>query len=306
MSAPAKAPHQSVMLRECLDYLHIYQDAWYVDATFGAGGHTNAILKAGGCVLAIDQDPDAKAFLDAAAVQQGRLRFAAGNFADLEQHVGLLSGTVAGILLDLGVSSMQLDQSTRGFSFRQSGPLDMRMAQDGLSAADLVQHASYEELASLIYRYGEERHSRRIARKIVEVREKQPLTTTDVLAEVVASAYPPGKRREHPARRTFQALRIAVNDELGALERALDAAEKVLMPGGRVVVLSYHSLEDRRVKHFFKNSRYLSALTRRPESATEEEIANNPRARSAKLRAAQRTQTDEDVPESGAPEATPA
>lgn len=183
---------------------------------------------------------------------------------------------------------MQLDEAERGFSFRHPGPLDMRMGPTGLCAADLVNSASQEELASVIFRYGEERYSRRIARRIVEARAKAPITTTDELAEIIARAYPPGPRRDHPARRTFQALRVAVNDELGALERALAAAERALAPGGRLVVLTYHSLEDRIVKRAFKSSALLTPLTKKPLTASPEEVAANPRARAAKLRAAER------------------
>ena len=192
---------------------------------------------------------------------------------------------VAGVLLDLGVSSMQLDEGERGFAFRHEGPLDMRMGDQDVSASDIVNDAPMEELAAIIWRYGEERHSRRIARRIVEVRENAPILTTGRLAEVVASAYPQGPRREHPARRTFQALRIHVNDELGALQEGLEGATRLLEDDGRLVVLSYHSLEDRIVKRFLKDSPRLEALTKKPLLASEAETSTNPRARSAKLRA---------------------
>lgn len=298
------APHAPVMLAECLAHLAVQPGAWYVDGTFGAGGHTRAILSAGGNVLALDRDPSVTRFLASEALAVGRLKFIEGNFSELDVHAQAAGvAPLAGVLLDLGVSSMQLDEAERGFSFRQPGPLDMRMGASGLSAADLVNSASQEELAGLIFRYGEERYSRRVARRIVEAREHAPLTTTDELAEVIARAYPPGHRRDHPARRTFQALRIAVNDELGALGRALAATERVLAPGGRVVVLTYHSLEDRIVKHFFRSSRLLTPLTKKPLTASDEEVLMNPRARAAKLRAAARGADDAGAAEDSRPPA---
>ncbi len=284
---PDARPHAPVMVAECLEQLQVEPGRWYIDGTFGAGGHTRAILEAGGRVLAVDRDRSVQRFLDAEALHDGRLLFAEGNFSDLNSHAETLGvGPVAGVLLDLGVSSMQLDEAARGFSFRQSGPLDMRMGQSGLSASDLVNHAPPEELASIIFRYGEDRYSRRIARRIAEAREVEPIETTEALAAAVVRAYPPGSRRDHPARRTFQALRIAVNDELGALQGALNVLEHTLAPGGRAVVLTYHSLEDRIAKHFFRGSAAFTPLQKRPLTATPEEVAANPRARAAKLRAA--------------------
>jgi 16S rRNA (cytosine1402-N4)-methyltransferase len=192
------------------------------------------------------------------------------------------------VLLDLGVSSMQLDEGERGFAFRQEGPLDMRMSSSGPSAADLVADSDEAALAALIYRYGEERHSRRLARAIVAAREEQAITTTGQLAEVIQKAYPGGHRREHPARRTFQALRIAVNDELGALEQVMADAPALLESGGRLVVISYHSLEDRIVKHALLGDQRMEVLVKRPVTASETEQEENPRSRSAKLRAATR------------------
>src|SRR5690606_8987158 len=177
----------------------------------------------------------------------------------------------------------------RGFAFRQDGPLDMRMGAEGESAADVVNGYAVDDLAAIIYRYGEERHSRRVARRIVEARAKAPITTTGRLAEVVASAYPPGPRREHPARRTFQALRIHVNDELGALQEGLEGATRLLGAGGRLAVLAYHSLADRIVKQYFRESPRLTPLTKKPLEASADETAANPRARSAKLRVAERS-----------------
>ena len=295
---PTPPPHVPVMLERCLDALAILPDAWLVDATFGAGGHTRALLARGARVLAIDQDPLAVAHVEAlrddlrhAGVEapDERFRFANGNFRDLRLHVEAAGvGPVRGVLLDLGVSSMQLDEGDRGFAFRHDGPLDMRMAAEGPSAADLVREASFEELAAWLHRYGEERHSRRLARAIVAAREAAPITTTGRLAEVIQAAYPAGPRRDHPARRTFQALRLVVNDELGALDAALNAAADMLAPAGRLVVLAYHSLEDRIAKRTLRDRRDLRPLQKRPLEPTEAEIAANPRARSAKLRAAEK------------------
>ncbi len=288
--AAAKEPHVPVMLAECLAALEVQQGRWYIDGTFGAGGHSQAILEAGGSVLAIDQDPGARAFAERLNISKGsEFIFLQQNFRFLDSLAkqSRLAG-VAGVLLDLGVSSMQLDMAERGFAFRQDGPLDMRMNPEGPSAAEVVNSYTQDELAAIIYKYGEERYSRRIARKIVEQREKTPFETTGQLAEAIAQAYPPGYRREHPARRSFQALRIYVNDELGALEDALVAAENILADSGKLVVLSYHSLEDRIVKHFIRNSSYLKAESKKPLLASDSEITENPRARSAKLRVARK------------------
>jgi 16S rRNA (cytosine1402-N4)-methyltransferase len=278
------------MLNECLEALNLQQGQWYIDGTFGAGGHTKALLERGVNVLAIDQDVHVQDTVNDFKQTYGeRFKFAKGNFRDLDalaREAGLES--VSGILLDIGVSSMQLDNAERGFAFRQDGPLDMRMSNEGESAAELVNTLDQDELAALIYKYGEERHSRRIARAIIEQREKQTIKTTQELVEVIQRAYPGGFRQDHPARRTFQALRIYVNDELGALEEALKTAEEILADGGRLVVLSYHSLEDRIVKHALKESQTLHVITKRPLEASVAEIQNNPRARSAKLRAAEK------------------
>ena len=304
MNDVTQPAHEPVMLERCVEYLSPRPAAWIIDATFGAGGHSRALLRAGANVLGIDQDPQASHFagvLDDGAtapsgsraeahVGDGSFRFAAGNFRDMERlahGVGLSS--VAGVLLDLGVSSMQLDEGERGFAFRHEGPLDMRMAATGVSAADVVNDASMEELAAILWRYGEERHSRRIARRIVEARDQAPILTTARLAEVVASAYPGGPRRTHPARRTFQALRIHVNDELGALQEGLEAAARLLEPRGRLVVISYHSLEDRIVKRFLADSPRMIPITKKPIEAEDDEVAANPRARAAKLRAGERS-----------------
>jgi 16S rRNA (cytosine1402-N4)-methyltransferase len=266
------------------------------DATFGAGGHTRAMLARGAKVLSIDQDshalPHAEALrrdLHLAGVEEPdeRFRFIQGNFRDLQTHAATAGiAAVHGVLLDLGVSSMQLDEGERGFAFRHNGPLDMRMGERGASAAELLRDVDMETLAAWLHRYGEERHSRRLARAIVAARDLTPITTTGELVAVITAAYPAGARRDHPARRTFQALRLVVNDELGALEGALAGATEVLADGGRLVVLSYHSLEDRLVKHAMRDQAALTAVWKRPLEASEGEIAANPRARSAKLRAA--------------------
>lgn len=284
-------PHLPVMPVEVLGSLAAKAGSWVVDGTFGAGGHSRLLLERGVNVIAIDQDPKALEHADSLRAEghPGELRFVLGNFREMEHLAGSAGVTAAGgVLLDLGVSSMQLDEGERGFAFRQRGPLDMRMGSSGETAADVVNDYREEELAALIYRYGEERHSRRVARRIVEARARAPFTTTEQLAEVVASAYPRGPRREHPARRTFQALRIHVNDELGALQEGLEAASRLIEVGGRLVVLSYHSLEDRIVKQYLRDSPRLEPLTKKPQVAGEEELEENPRARSAKLRAGQK------------------
>ncbi|NBC96744.1 MAG: 16S rRNA (cytosine(1402)-N(4))-methyltransferase RsmH [Deinococcus-Thermus bacterium] len=286
MSAATTA-HVPVLLDACLEALRPGPERWIVDATFGAGGHTRAFLDAGAHVFALDRDPGAAD--RAAALGSERLTFAQGDFRDLERLLASYDVPAPhGVLMDLGVSSMQLDEGDRGFAFRKAGPLDMRMSRSGRSAADLIAEADEAELAALLYRYGEERHSRRLARAIVAARDETPITTTARLAEVVTNAYPPGPRRDHPARRTFQALRIVVNDELGALEEGLEAAARVLAPRGRLAVLAYHSLEDRIVKHFLRASNRLTPLDKRPRTASDEELAANPRARAAKLRVAEK------------------
>ncbi len=302
--------HYPVMLPEMLEALSPRDGGIYVDGTFGAGGYTRAILDAAECrVVAIDRDADARVRAEGLQKDYGdRLVFVHGCFGDVE---GLLHQVrverVDGFVLDLGVSSMQLDEAERGFSFRHDAPLDMRMDHmSGESAADLVNAAEQKELADLIYKYGEERKSRWIAKKIIELRKNAPIRTTFELADIVRSVVPKSKDGIDPATRTFQALRIAVNDELGELERALDAAENILNPGGRMVVVSFHSLEDRIVKAVFKEksgraanaSRYAPAaqnneavvfdlLTNKALTPSAKEVAENSRSRSAKLRAAQ-------------------
>jgi 16S rRNA (cytosine1402-N4)-methyltransferase len=258
-----------------------------VDMTLGAGGHAEALLASGvGRIIGVDRDPEALALARERLAPYGeRLQLVPSTFAEAE-----IEGPVDGVLYDLGVSSMQLDRAERGFGYRQDGPLDMRMGRDGPSAADLVNGSSEEELANVIFEFGGEHRSRRIARAIVRARERAPITTTDALARVVAGALGRRPGGPHPARRTFQALRIAVNRELEELAASLPQAVGLLAPGGRVVTLAYHSLEDRIVKRTFLEDARLLRLTKKPIMPDEAEIAANPRARSARLRAAERVQ----------------
>jgi 16S rRNA (cytosine1402-N4)-methyltransferase len=297
------------MLGEVLDALAPRAGATYVDGTFGAGGYTRAILDAAETrVIAIDRDPSAiragQALVDAYG---GRLSLREGRFADMESLVG--ETRVDGVVLDIGVSSMQIDEAARGFSFLRDGPLDMRMAQSGLSAADAVNTLPQETLANIIYVYGEEPKARAIARAIVAARAEAPITTTLGLVRAIERATGrPRPDKIHPATRTFQALRIHVNGELDELVEALHAAERMLPEGGRLVVVTFHSLEDRIVKRFFASrggklpsaSRHVPDQAQGPEpsfelpfkghvGASDEEAARNPRARSAKLRAGIRT-----------------
>jgi 16S rRNA (cytosine1402-N4)-methyltransferase len=309
--------HVPVLLGEVCEALDVGRGGIFVDGTFGAGGYTRAMLAGhpDNRVIAIDRDPDAiaagRAVVDAAA---GRLRLVQGRFGELATLLDSAGvSAIDGVVLDIGVSSMQLDEADRGFSFRIDGPLDMRMERAGLSAADLVNEAPEAELADIFFHFGEERRARAVARAIIEARRRAKFTSTRQLADLVASLV----RQEpgvHPATRVFQALRIAVNDELGELVRALQAAEERLAPGGRLAVVTFHSLEDRIVKQFFAMrtgraggaSRHLPtsaavppsfhAVTRGPIVPTPEEIAANPRSRSAKLRAGERTEAPAQPP----------
>jgi 16S rRNA (cytosine1402-N4)-methyltransferase len=301
--------HVPVMLADVLDALQPHDGGTYVDGTFGAGGYTRAILqRAATRVIAIDRDPSAirngQALLEA---HGGRLTLCEGRFADMEMLVG--ETAVDGVVLDIGVSSMQIDEAARGFSFLRDGPLDMRMAQQGASAADVVNSLTPETLSNIIYVYGEEPRARAIARAIVAAREDAPITTTFGLVKAIERATGrPRPDRIHPATRTFQALRIHVNGELDELVEALHAAERMLQEGGRLVAVTFHSLEDRIVKRFFASrggklpsgSRHLPDAVKGPEpsfelpvrghiGAGDEEVATNPRARSAKLRFGIRT-----------------
>jgi 16S rRNA (cytosine1402-N4)-methyltransferase len=306
--AGGSARHIPVLVRRAVAWLGVHDDGLYVDATFGAGGFSRAILAtAGARVIGIDRDHRAieagAALVDEA---RGRLQLVEGRFSNLQAIAEQHGAAIDGVVFDVGVSSMQLDEAARGFSFRLDGPLDMRMGRSGPSAADIVARAGERELAAIIATLGEERHARAIARAIVRARGERAIDSTGVLAEIVAGAVPARPAAIHPATRTFQALRIFVNEELAELARGLAAAEQVLKPSGRLVVIAFHSLEDRIVKNFLAaKSRAPAAsrhqpeaiaapptfrvLTRRPETPDEAEIAANPRARSAKLRAAERT-----------------
>jgi 16S rRNA (cytosine1402-N4)-methyltransferase len=308
-SAGGLARHIPVLLPEMLDNLAVTQGGRYIDGTFGAGGYTRAILKHGGSVLALDRDRDAiEAGATLVAESGGRLTLVEGRFSDLDAHARAAGfAPVDGVVLDVGVSSMQLDDPERGFSFRFDGPLDMRMGRGGADAASVVNHASARDLAAIIRVYGEERKAGRIARAIERARAEAPILRTERLAAIVAEAAgPQGGMRIHPATRTFQALRIFVNRELEELAQALAAAEAVLGEGGRLVVVAFHSLEDRIVKRFLQErareaqgSRHMPSvraepptfrlLTRGAVEPSAAETERNPRARSARLRAAVRT-----------------
>jgi 16S rRNA (cytosine1402-N4)-methyltransferase len=315
--AGGSVPHIPVLGREAVGFLNPAQNKRYIDATFGAGGYTRLLLAASSRVVGLDRDQTAIA-LGADLVEQsgGRLELIEANFSELADLAG---EPVDGVVFDLGVSSMQLDTAERGFSFRQDGPLDMRMGHDGPSAADLVAKASERDLANIIFQLGEERQSRAVARAIVKARAQAPITTTRQLADIVASVVRHKPTDIHPATRTFQALRMFVNDELGELVSGLVAAERVLKPGGRLAVVSFHSLEDRIVNSFLNDRSATSAgsrhrpevqkieptfnvLTRRVVTPGEDEVAHNPRARSAKLRAAERTRA---APRAGVPDLLP-
>ena len=275
--------HRPVMVDEVVRFLG--GAATVIDATLGAGGHAEALLASGvQRVIGLDRDPEAIELATRRLAGYGE-RFTAvrTRFSQLPAE-----NRVDGVLYDLGVSSMQLDRPERGFSYRASGPLDMRMGPDGERAMDLVNEASEEELARIVFEYGEERRSRRVASAIVRARSRAPIETTDELARVVASALGARRGGPHPARRTFQALRIAVNRELEELSASLPRAVDALAPGGRVVAISYHSLEDRIVKRFVLGRDDLDILTKKPLRPSSGEAARNPRARSAKLRAAER------------------
>ena len=307
----SKPGHAPVMLREVLAALSPRDGGHYVDGTFGGGGYTGAILGAAACdVWAVDRDPDAiRRGAALAGTAGGRLHLIEGRFGDLGS-LATEHGVPAadGVVFDLGVSSFQLDEGERGFSFRADGPLDMRMERAGESAADLVNSLPERELADIIWQLGEERFGRRVARAIVAARAEAPITTTARLAEIVRGAVPRDPSGIDGATRTFQALRLRVNDELGEVERGLEAAAALLAPGGRLVVVAFHSLEDRIVKRFLRDAtgrtpaasrhdpaalrprdaaafRLLTTSAQRPEA---DETRANPRARSARLRAMER------------------
>ncbi len=308
MMSPSQR-HIPVMGREAVDMLAPRVGGIYLDATFGAGGYSRAILDSAGTrVIGIDRDRTAIAAGFALVERsQGRLTLIEDRFSNLSKICAAQGiDAVDGIVMDVGVSSMQIDEGERGFSFRLDGPLDMRMSHDGPTAADVIATASEADLANIIYIFGEERHSRAVARAIIAARKETPITTTRALAEIVSKVVWSKPGEIHPATRTFQALRIFINEELDELHLALAAAERMLKPGGRLAVVSFHSLEDRIVKNFLSErgkagggSRHLpdtpkaapsfDILTKRPVTPDDDEIAANPRARSAKLRAAERT-----------------
>ncbi|MBT3359401.1 MAG: 16S rRNA (cytosine(1402)-N(4))-methyltransferase RsmH [Rhodospirillales bacterium] len=314
--------HIPVMLNEVLDALSPRDGGIYVDGTFGGGGYSRAVLDAADCkVWGIDRDPEAVARgAELSKQYPNRLNVIEGRFGDMDR---LLSdagvGAVDGVALDVGVSSMQIDDAARGFSFRDDGPLDMRMEKAGTSAADVVSETGEKELADIIYKYGEERASRRIARAIVAAREVAPISTTGQLASIIRRVLPRARDGIDPATRTFQALRIYVNEELAELDRGLAAAETLLKAGGRLAVVSFHSLEDRVVKLFMRQrsgadargSRHLpdmdvsgpaptfKLVSKRPLKPSDAECRSNPRARSARLRAAERTDAPAQVQRDG-------
>lgn len=303
MNNSSAPKHFSVLLKEVIDYLAPVGGV-FLDGTFGAGGYTRAILEhnLNNRVIAFDRDPNAlKTARGFEEMYAGRFAFVHDCFGAMESHI---DEALDGIVLDLGVSSMQIDEPERGFSLRFDGPLDMRMSGDGLSAKDVVNGFDEREIADILFTYGEEKHSRRIARAIVEARKKQPILTTKMLADIVHSVMPRPKDGSDSATRSFQALRIFVNDELGELRRALDASVRLLKPGGRLVVVSFHSLEDRIVKNFLihysslrpnGNRHFVESvpvgenlfqvLTKKPVLPGEEELSLNSRSHSARLRA---------------------
>ena len=303
--------HAPVLLEEALEGLAIRAAGHYLDATLGRGGHAAAILErlgGAGRLLVVDRDPEAIRAGERRFFGDRRVSIVRGNFSELERiarEAGFEAG-FDGMLLDVGVSSPQLDDPARGFSFMREGPLDMRMDPDsGSSAAHWLAHATERDIVRVLRDYGEERHARRIARAIVAAREAEPIETTRRLAEVIAGAVPGREPGKHPATRSFQAIRIFINDELAELDAALEASLVLLKPGGRLCVISFHSLEDRRVKRFMRrqaettepwrglpevpaHARPKMALVGKARRAGEAEVAANPRARSAVLRAAER------------------
>ncbi|RNF84292.1 16S rRNA (cytosine(1402)-N(4))-methyltransferase RsmH [Montanilutibacter psychrotolerans] len=304
------ASHLPVMFAQVLDGLRVIPDGTYLDGTFGRGGHARGVLSqldAGGRLLLMDKDPEAIAVAEREFGADARVAIFRGSFADLA-HWDATAAGLDGILLDLGVSSPQLDVAERGFSFGKDGPLDMRMDPDsGESAAQWLATASERDIADVLWTYGEEKLSRKIARTIVARRDAQPLTRTAQLAELISSVMPRGKDKIHPATRSFQAIRIFINRELADLEAGLDAALERLKPGGRLAVISFHSLEDRIVKQFIaRHAKAPPANRRMPieiaftptllaiggaQKAHDSETASNPRARSAVLRVAEKLAT---------------
>jgi 16S rRNA (cytosine1402-N4)-methyltransferase len=300
----SQPPHIPVLLEEVLEALAPLEGMRIVDGTFGAGGYSRALLEAGAAVVALDRDPSVKPHADSLSAEfPSRFSFIPGEFSALDELAGALPAD--GVVLDIGVSSMQLDEAERGFSFLRDGPLDMRMSGQGESAADLVNRLEEGDLADLLYAFGEERKSRRIAHQLVAARALQPIATTAELAKLIEKAIGRKPGDVHPATRSFQALRIAVNAEFDELVEGLFAAERLLTEGGRLAVVTFHSLEDRIVKRFFDpekgaptRSRYLPEVetevrrwvdVAKPRKAGPRELERNPRARSATLRSARRS-----------------
>lgn len=311
MTASSAYRHETVLLQEAVDQLLTAPDGTYVDGTFGRGGHSRLILERlgpAGRLLVIDKDPEAIAAAQALRHEDPRVRVCHGSFVELERFVAQASdlATVDGILLDLGVSSPQLDDATRGFSFTKDGPLDMRMnTTQGLSAAEWLGMADEQEIARVLYEYGEERFSRRMAKAIVNARQQAPIVSTSQLAAIISEANPAWEKHKHPATRAFQGIRIFINAELQDLEQALPRMLDVLRIGGRMVVISFHSLEDRLVKHFMQRQARgddfppdlpVTAAQLRPRlrllgkarKVAADELERNVRARSAVLRAAEK------------------
>lgn len=295
--------HKSVLFDEALKSLELDGSKTVLDGTAGGGGHSRAIAKIAKRLIAVDQDPDAIAVLNERLSEFDNVTIVQNNFANIKEILRELNiDGVDGILLDLGVSSFQLDNGDRGFSYHKDAVLDMRMSKQGLSAKDVVNTYSEQELADILWRYGEERFSRRIAKNIVEAREKKPIVTTGDLVDIIKASYPKSKMRDsHPARKTFQAIRIEVNGELDKLDKTLDDALDCLNPGGRISIITFHSLEDRMVKERFNKwcnpctcpkefpvcvcgKKPLGKLPFKAVAPGEEELKGNPRARSSRLR----------------------
>ena len=298
--------HKPVLLDETIDSLNVQPGGVYLDGTAGGGGHSAEILRrlGSGTLICVDQDPDAIAVLKERFADNTNVKIVQSNFSEIPSVLAQTGeNELDGVLLDIGVSSHQLDSADRGFSYHYDAPLDMRMSQSGATAADLVNTLSYQELAHILFAYGEEKFARNIARAIERERQKEPITTTLQLAEIVKSAYPAAKRHDnHPARKTFQALRIAVNGELDRLSLGLDRAFEHLRRGGRLSVITFHSLEDRLVKQRMASwctgctcpkdfpvcvcgkTPQARLVLKKPCEASQQELAENPRSRSAKLR----------------------
>jgi 16S rRNA (cytosine1402-N4)-methyltransferase len=304
-------PHIPVMLNEVKEILSPREGGLYLDCTFGFGGYTKMMLEAPNSnVVAIDRDPNVQAHANKLMDNYpDRMRFVLSDFAGSFTQLGGLK--FDGIVMDLGASSMQFDSGERGFSFTYDGPLDMRMSTEGMSATDFINSADEEEIANVIYQYGDETYSRRIAKKIVEQRKLSPITNTARLANIVRTSIGYRKGKIDSATKTFQAIRIYINDELGQLERFLDSVKDILAPNGVIITVSFHSLEDRIIKNFFKDNsaklvsrskyapkenidptKWLKIITKKPLSPSREELRVNPRSRSAKLRAGQKIENN--------------